>query len=233
MKQNLSQIGCFLLAAGLVFGAAEIEVQPLAYDFGLVQAGSSESTLITVSNPGDEPLVLEAVSFEAGSSEAFQITSLVFPPVVMSAGAQFTIEVTFTPVTGGPASATLTLLSTDPDEPVTQIVFTGQAPAEEQTPQEQIAAIIAFVEESKQDGSLQGSGPGRSAANRLNALQNMLDEAGDLIESGLYDPAVRQLESIYQKIEGSDKANVFVKGPAAAELAQWTLDLMQTVQAML
>lgn len=230
MKTSLYQIGCFLLLAAVGFSVPEIQVDPLEYDFGLVEQGSSASVVIMVSNLGDTSLALEDVYFEAGSDGDFAVTSFLYPPVFMSPGAQFPIEITFAPTAGGAASASLLILNTDADESEMRVLLTGQAPSEGLTPEEQIAAIIEFVEQSVEGGTLQGDGPGKSAANRLNALQNMLDRSQALIEEGLYEEAVNQLESVYKKTDGQDKPGDFVKGPAASDLADMILDLLQTLK---
>ena len=233
MRTSLPEIGIYLLLTGMVFGIPEIEVTPLDYDFGLVEVGSSDSAVITTYNHGDTTLTLEDVYFEASSSRDFTITSFLLPPVYMSSGAQFIIEVTFAPTSGGSASASLLIFSTDTDEPQVQVVFTGQAPLDEQNPQEQIATIIDFVEESILDGTLQGNGRGNSADKRLNALQNMLDRTQELIEEGMYEEAYQQLKSIYKKIDGQDKPDDFVQGPAVSELNAMILDLIQMIEELL
>lgn len=230
MKTSLSQIGCFFLLAGIGFGIAEIQVDPGGYDFGLVNVGSSESVVITIYNLGDTALALNDVYFEAGSSGYFAVTSFLYPPVFMGPGAQFPIEITFAPAAGGAASASLLILSTDVDEAEVRVWLTGHAPSDKQTPAELIAAIIDFVEESVQDGALQGEGPGKSADNHLNALQNMLDRARKLIEEGLYGEAGNQLESVYKKTDGQDKPGDFVQGTAASGLAEMILELLQTME---
>ena len=233
MRTSLLKIGIYLLLTGIVFGIPEIEVAPLDYDFGLVEVGSSDSAIITIYNHGDTTLTLEDVYFESGSSGDFIITSLLLPPVYMSSEAQFTIEVTYAPTSGGLASASLLILSTDADEPRVQVVFTGQAPLDEQNPQEQIATIIDFAEESILDGTLQGNGRGNSADKRLNALQNMLDRIQKLIEEEMYEEAYQQQKSIYKKIDGQDKPVDFVQGPAVSELNAMVLDLIQMIEELL
>lgn len=49
-------------------------------------------------------------------------------------------------------------------------------------PSELMAEAIAFFEASSLDGTLYGSGPGKSAGGRLGALGNMLNAARDLID---------------------------------------------------
>jgi hypothetical protein len=92
-----------------------------------------------------------------------------------------------------------------------------------------IPVILNFFDESVADGSLVGEGPGKSAENRLNALRNMLETAGNLIDAGDYQAACGQLMAVYKKTDGDPKAPDFVSGPAAIELAIMILDLMDNL----
>jgi hypothetical protein len=92
-----------------------------------------------------------------------------------------------------------------------------------------VPVILNFFDESVADGSLVGEGPGKSAENRLNALRNMLEAAGDLINAGTYEEACGQVMAVYEKIDGDPKPPDFVSGPAAVELAIMILELMNTL----
>ncbi|UCD29235.1 MAG: lamin tail domain-containing protein [Planctomycetota bacterium] len=101
---------------------------------------------------------------------------------------------------------------------------------EDTTPPEvTIDDIEDLIDDSVADGSLWGDGPGKSADKRLNALKNMIETAGDLIEDGLFADACQQLADAYKKTDGEDKPPDFVSGPAAAELAAMILDLMDSL----
>jgi hypothetical protein len=101
---------------------------------------------------------------------------------------------------------------------------------EDTTPTEvTIDDIEDLIDDSVADGSLSGDGPGKSADKRLNAFRNMVDRAGDLIEDGLIAEACQQLRDAYKKTDGLDKPPDFVSGPAAAELAELILSLMDTL----
>ncbi|MFC1792020.1 hypothetical protein ACFL3Q_00350 [Planctomycetota bacterium] len=93
-------------------------------------------------------------------------------------------------------------------------------------PEDPIEEILDFVEESVEDGTLTGDGPGKSADNRLNALINMLEEAQGLIEAGLYEEACDQLWSAYRKCDGEIRPRDFVTGEAAEDLADMILLMM-------
>jgi hypothetical protein len=77
-----------------------------------------------------------------------------------------------------------------------------------------------------EDGSLTGDGPGNSAEHRLNALRNMIESAGYMIEQGQYEEACQQLMDVYRRVDGQPRPPDFVTGEAASQLAELILDLM-------
>jgi probable HAF family extracellular repeat protein len=90
-----------------------------------------------------------------------------------------------------------------------------------------IDAILNFFDESVDDGTLEGDGSGNSANNRLNALRNMLAEAGVLIDSGMIEEACGQLMTVYRKCDGAHPPPDFVIGDAVSELSNKILELME------
>jgi hypothetical protein len=194
-----------------------------------VDAGSSAAAVITIENLGDTALALNEVYFESGSSGDFAVSSYLYLPVFMGPGAQYLIEVAFAPTVEGPATASLMIVSSDEDEPQTEVLLFGEAPSGEKTPQEMIADIIKFTDQSIQDGTLVGLGPGKCAKNRLRAFRNMLGPVQKMINKGCYIGAEKKLEAIYKKTDGNKKPCDFVTGPAASELADQILDLLETL----
>jgi len=71
------------------------------------------------------------------------------------------------------------------------------------------------VEAAVEAGSLTGEGPGGSADNRLNALENMIEASGDLIAAGAYKEACAQLGAALKKCDGQPSPPDFVTGEAA------------------
>jgi hypothetical protein len=86
--------------------------------------------------------------------------------------------------------------------------------------------ILDFFDTSVTEGNLVGQGPGGSARGRLNALQNMIMTAGDLIEDGLIDEACQQLLDAFNRTDGLPRPPDYVAGSAAAELATLIQNLM-------
>ena len=109
-------------------------------------------------------------------------------------------------------------------EYLNEIVFTTALPSAD--PIDEIEEILDLVDESVEDGTLTGEGPGNSGDNRLNALINMLEEAQSLIDAGLYEESCDQLWSIYKKCDGESRPPDFVTGEAAEVLADMILLMM-------
>jgi hypothetical protein len=61
---------------------------------------------------------------------------------------------------------------------------------------------------------------GNSGAGRRNALRNMLEAAGDLIQQGRIADACRLLQDALDRTDGDPRPPDFVTGPAGSELAE-------------
>lgn len=75
-------------------------------------------------------------------------------------------------------------------------------PISEAPPADQIAEVLAFYDKSTEDGTLVGAGPGRSGGGRLQALGNMLNTAGLLIDEGHEDEACAVLRTTLDRSDG-------------------------------
>lgn len=87
------------------------------------------------------------------------------------------------------------------------------------TPSQHVEIIFDFIENSIEDGTLEGLGQGRSAGNRVNALINMIISVGDLLEDDQIIEGCQQLADIYLKVDGISPPPDFVTGEAREELA--------------
>jgi hypothetical protein len=94
-------------------------------DFGVVSIGSPQHQTVTITNPGSAPLTIGKIEDD---SEAFSANaSMIVVPPHDSAE----LEITFSPTTTGPLSATFTLVADDPDSPHTiQAHGEGQLPSD-------------------------------------------------------------------------------------------------------
>jgi hypothetical protein len=221
---NLS-LPCYLEAGAILNlnipqTTPEIDVLPamLAWDLGDVEVGQSATMLVQIFNSGTADLNVSSVTLTGDAG--FVITAGPTTPLVIapntSIGVDF--EVTFTPSVQGPAMAVVQIVSDDQDEPVVEVVLNGVGIITDVPPLQQIQNILDFFDASVAQGTLQGYGPGNSAANRLKALRNMIEAASDLIGAEAYDQAVVQLASVADKTDGAAKPQDFVVGEATAEL---------------
>ena len=205
----------------------EIYVTPalLEWDLGDVAVGESTTQMVIIYNNGNADLNVSSVTI-SGSAD-FAVTGPVTPLVIApntSIGVDF--EVTYAPTAGGPASATVTVVSDDEDESIIDVVFTGNGVVVDVPPSQQIQDILNYFDASVADGTLIGYGPGNSASERLNALHNMIESASDLIDAGDDAQAIDQLESIAKKTDGVSKPQDFVVGDATTVLNTMINDLL-------
>lgn len=213
-----------------VFDDPDIDVSLQSYDFGDVNVGGSSTTIITISNVGTGPLIINGIAFQAGSSSDFAITaSPVLPATVTGPDGTIDVEITYSPSGVGYSSATLNITTNDSDEGVVEISLGGAGVLTEPPPEEEIAEVLDYFDDSVGNGNLVGEGPGNSAGKRLNALRNMIESAGDLIKDGLFDEACEQLADVLKKTDGLPKPPDFVSGPAATKLASMIEDLRVTL----
>ncbi|MGO9863068.1 MAG: choice-of-anchor D domain-containing protein [Terriglobales bacterium] len=114
----------FCLAPGFTW-AQQLQSTPTSHAFGKVQIGSSVSFAIQLSNIGTKTLRIASKSV-TGSEFSFGT----FPvPVKISPGSSIQLPVIFTPTAKGYTSGTVTLVSNDPNSPLTiHVAGTGFCP---------------------------------------------------------------------------------------------------------
>jgi len=96
--------------------------------------------------------------------------------------------------------------------------------------EEQIEDTQEFFDDAVSSGELTGTGPtSTAAAGKLNAIENMLEQAEYLIDNGFIEEACNQLNAIYKKTDGKAKPKDFVTGAAAEDLAEKILALMDSL----
>ena len=205
---------------------AQWSASPDTWDYGDVEIGSSESLLVTIQNLGSsDMLVFDLIVGGADASE-FVITAGPVAPFVAKPNEPVDIEVSYVPADLGESLAYLRIEVTGSDHGSESVYLSGKGVESEPPPEQVIQDILDFIDDSVSAGDLSGSGPGNSASGRLNALVNMVESAGDLIEEGDYETAFDQLETVYKKCDGETPPPDFVEGDAREELAGMILDLM-------
>ena len=77
-----------------------------------------------------------------------------------------------------------------------------------------VEAFSTVQVKSQINGELTGVGPGNSADQKVKALINMINSAGDLLATGQMVQGCQQLADIYLKVDGVSPPPDFVTGPA-------------------
>ncbi len=204
----------------------DIDVAPPSVNFGNVELFSSQSAIVTIQNVvPDADLTVSDIALSSGGTGDFTLTTVPATPLVISPNSSADVDVTFTPTTEGATADSLDITSDDPDESLVSVALSGTGIVTEVPPEEQIANVLEFIDTAVSDGTLAGSGNGNSSENRLNALINMIEAAGDLIEQGQIVEACDQLASAFKKTDGLPKPSDFVEGESASELATRIQDL--------
>ena len=195
-----------------------VGVAPSSVSFGMVNVGTFQGQVVTVTNrqPFNQPLVLQSCSLDSPAN-GFSSSTSVGLPVSISAGATFDINVGFMPTVAGAASNTLHIVTSA--SPV-DVPMSGTGVNSSPPPLQQISDILAFYDDAVQHGTLIGTGPGQSATGRLGALRNMIKAAGDLIQQGKIGEACQQLKDAINRTDGNPTPPDFVTGSAAPQLMQ-------------
>ena len=141
------------------------------------------------------------------------------------------IEITCDPSTlYDEESATLTIANDDPDiKDQSKTIFLTCAGVLSDNPSETVQGLLDYIEQSIVYGTLEGDGTGNSAEKRLNALINMIESAGDLIDEGNTSEACDQLQSIYKKVDGLPKPPDFVNGSAVSDIEESITQIMNNL----
>lgn len=204
-----------------------IEVSPENVEFGNVKVNTSQPGIVTISNTGGHPLVLETIALQDGTDPAFTFTApaSTFIPPPDPDGTVYSVDigVTFTPTSTGLAEGSILITSNAPDAVVT---LAGDGVPGDPPSSLSVEDILIFFDESVANLTLEGYGPGNSADGRRGALRNMIKAAGDLLDDGNLADGCQQLLDAYQRTDGLPRPPEFVTGESAPVLAGMIFDLM-------
>jgi hypothetical protein len=109
-----------LSGIGVTLTTPDIAVDPDTHNFGVTAIGVPVSQVFTITNNGNANLVITDIGFSGDSAGMFAVVTgggdpcLSLTPTI-AAGGSCTINVTYTPTTGGSHSAFLDISSNDPD----------------------------------------------------------------------------------------------------------------------
>jgi len=226
---------------GLTHAAVSSDIETA--DFGEVVLGESSSVDITFTNSDSNSIFLE-FDFKEGNC-GFSSKS-VLTRIEVLYNQPKTITITFTPSDSGICSDKLDISILDRFTTKLEVILIGngiEAPKDDIT----VGGILAFFDQCVDDGSLEGYVPDKSAKkrladktpkgdgsdkladNRLNALRNMIEAAGNLIDSRKIDGACGQLKAAYKKMDGLNtpgSSTDFVTGVAVSDLSTMVQELM-------
>jgi beta propeller repeat protein len=204
----------------------DIEISPPALNFGQVAVNTTVPLLVTISNVGAGDLTITGLTL-TGSSD-FSVNSPLPDPIPPDGSTD--VQINYTSSDVGSDSGSLVVASNDPDEAEIQVSLAGEGIETTPPPDKQIKTIVDFFDYSVGYGTLPGDGPNpKSAENRRGALRNMLEAVGDLIAAGDVDGACDQLIAAYKKCDGDPRPPDFVAGPAAPELADKIMELIDSL----
>ncbi len=99
------------------------QVSPLTVDFGKTPLRFAARRTLVLGNGGSAALHLTAATLTGAGSTLFNAGAL---PGPLQPGDAATLEVTFTPLAAGPATATLLLASDDPEQPEIEVALFGE-----------------------------------------------------------------------------------------------------------
>ncbi len=204
-----------------------IEVDPSEYDFGDVEIGYSSMMYLNISNSGGGELTIEDVHMKNQiPGDPFTLLLPLSLPVILSSNSSLDVEVMYnSTLIFAQQSNELVIESDDEDEGVIEVAFRGRGVLVEE-PSQAVSGLLTFIDDAIGNEMISGEGPGKSADNRVNALKNMLESAGDLIDEGLMQDTCEQLNSIYKKVDGMPKPPDFISGEAVPGVAAGVLEIM-------
>ena len=139
------------------------------------------------------------------------------------------IDVTFSPTAEGYASAVLKIYAHSPYLGARAIQLGGFG-VQEPTLEGPVDAILTFINQSVDLGTLVGAGNGKSASKHMNSLINMIEASGDLIANGYIEEACQQLQNAYMHSDGEKRPNDFVAGVNVPTVAEMILNMMESME---
>ncbi len=106
--------------------ACDIDVTPMALDFGSVEVGASQTLSTTIRNRGSVDCSVDLSL--TGSAEFTLGPTAPASPFILSFDESVAVPVVYTPVDGGADSGTLDITSNDPVKGVVSVVLSGSTP---------------------------------------------------------------------------------------------------------
>jgi hypothetical protein len=214
---------------------SEAAIYAQGYDFGNVEVGSAQTTLMNISNL-DSNEVEFTMTFSLYSCSDFSIKTTLLQPMSISPNESVNVEIGYSPSFVGECSATLRIYTGSPI-PSNEVIFNGigveQKPEQpepvdiSQLLLEKLQKIIDYTNESYTYQAFRSYEQDKFSENQhLKAFKKMLAVSYNLIENGYFEAAYNKLKEIYKKVDGKPQSNNFVSSDKAAHLALMLQDLI-------
>jgi hypothetical protein len=219
---------------------SQAAISSTGYDFEEVEIGSSETTMVTITNLEDTDTVITGIVFANTTCSDFSILHTPGNLAIPAKGI-LEVEIDYTPSSIGTCSDTLRIYNGTPFPSMVTFVGTGVEPEETKLDPfyvrkqslEQIAHIKTFFKESLDDRTLVGTGKDKwTAKNRARSFNKMLTIAAHMIENENIEAARNKLCAMYKKTDGKPNPNDFVIGDATGELANRIQNLINSLNAI-
>ncbi|MFC1654518.1 hypothetical protein ACFL2F_01825 [Myxococcota bacterium] len=202
-----------------------ILVTPLELDFEEVDVGMSESLQVTIKNNNGHFLFIEDVYLDPNGSQDYTVDANV--PIILGSGDEVIATVTFSPTSDDEHRALLVVLSNDPEADRIEVPIIGIGIGSLT-----IESILAFFDDSVEEGNIQGTGP-TCAAKRahLKVFKFKLLMAAFFIAKGWDKGACTLLGQAYDRSDGQKPPKDWIEdveegSGAVLELNNMLLQLM-------
>jgi hypothetical protein len=203
---------------GWIVSQPDIEVSESNYHFGQMDIGSTHSEVIPIFNLGDAPLTIESLQLEQSQLAQFEMSSWQPLPVTLEPNSFIDLDIQFSPVIEGVETGVLTIVSNDPNDPVVDVLLTGEGMSVVLSSEEQITQILDVFDGAIEEGSIQGVGNEKSATNKVEVFGKILSLADELLQADYDEYALETLLMIEKKCDGQKAPKDFIEGAAAEEL---------------
>lgn len=113
--------------SGTALSAPSIDVAPAALNFGAVEVGQDATLDLTITNNGDQDLVVDGLSITGTDEAAYSLVSPPSLPLTVSSGSPAIITVEFAPAaTGSFDDAAVSITSNDTTTPTATVNLSGE-----------------------------------------------------------------------------------------------------------
>lgn len=198
----------------------DIDVDPLAYDFGDVALGTSSTMYVNIANTGGNKLTVDNIYFRYPIDRDPFTAEIPSLPLEIEANSSVDIPVSYYSESLLTQSNDLVIVSNDPDEPVIEVALRAKSVTLTGNPPQAIINIQLYIDYSINKGDLTFTGNGNSGEAHYEALNNMLTSAVTA------NNGCGNLQAAYKRVDGDTKQEDWIEGPAAVNVAALIQNVM-------